>query len=108
MIFPAYLLIRMMNHFMGEKEFHKGVRKYFNQYNLKNSSLDQVWTVFNEIAEETNRLSSHTTVKSIMESWTKNKGYALITMERDYARKMVTLKQVNLRELVIFSVLFAF
>lgn len=64
-------VIRMMNAFLGESTFRKGVSKYLNDYQFSNTRQDDLWNTLNVAATEDKVLENGLTVKDIMDSWYK-------------------------------------
>lgn len=72
----------MMDHFLGKGDFQEGMRAYYQEFKYDNSSLDQLWESFNRVkVKKTDPHFGDTrTVKMIMDSWSRKKGYPLVTM----------------------------
>ena len=52
-----------------------------------------MWAALTEQAIKDGTLDADLTVKQIMDTWTRQKGYPLVTVTRSYSAKTVTLKQ---------------
>lgn len=67
-------LVSLLRTFLGEKNFQKGIQSYLKKYSYKNANQDELW-------EELGKVSSKD-VKSVMDTWTLQQGYPLITVQR--------------------------
>ncbi|XP_057851747.2 aminopeptidase M1 [Cryptomeria japonica] len=63
-------LIRMLESYLGAQRFRKGLVSYIKRYASKNAKTEDLWGVLSEELGET--------VKEIMNSWTKQKGYPVV------------------------------
>ncbi len=92
---PGSFLIRMMNMFLGEEIFQKSVANYLKNHRYSNAAQDDLWSALTETAQAAGVLENNITVKMIMDTWTVQTGYPLVTVTRDYKNKMVTVTQVR-------------
>uniref|UniRef100_A0A1B6D6B8 Aminopeptidase n=1 Tax=Clastoptera arizonana TaxID=38151 RepID=A0A1B6D6B8_9HEMI len=88
----AYLL-RMMNSFLGEEVFQQGVSNYLKLHKYSNAEQDDLWKSLTDKAHESGALPKDMSVKEIMDTWTVQTGYPVVTVTRDYNKKTVTLTQ---------------
>lgn len=84
-----------MNLFLGENTFRRGVSKYLKKYAYRNAEQDDLWNSLTEEAHKNEALLPDITVKQIMDSWTLQTGYPLITVVRNYEKGTATVSQVN-------------
>ena len=63
-------LIRMLENFMGEATFQKGIQIYIKKHSYKNTTTDDLWNALS--------LNSDINVKNLMDNWTKKTGFPLI------------------------------
>lgn len=87
-------VLRMMNLFLGEETFRTGVSNYLKKHAFGNAEQDDLWKSLTEVAHQTQVLPPHMTVKEIMDSWTLQTGYPLITVVRNYETGETTVFQV--------------
>ncbi|XP_077524917.1 aminopeptidase N-like isoform X2 [Amblyomma americanum] len=73
-------IIRMMNFFLTEPIFRKGVSTYLKKRSFTNARQDDLWKELTMAQDEKNRVD----VKAVMDSWTLQTGYPLITVNRSY------------------------
>lgn len=67
-------LIDLLHHYLGEKDFRKGLQTYLNTYAYKNANQDNLWKELSEVSGKD--------VKSIMDTWTLQMGFPLVTVTR--------------------------
>ena len=65
-------IIRMLNDYIGNASFVKGLQSYLKKYQYKNATTDNLWTELS--------ISSEMDIGALMNTWTKNSGYPLITV----------------------------
>lgn len=75
-------IIRMMNYFLTESTFRRGLSNYLNQLKYKSAKQDDLWQYLTEAAHEDGTLPPHATVKKIMDTWTLQMGYPVIKVTR--------------------------
>ncbi|XP_047132820.1 endoplasmic reticulum aminopeptidase 1 isoform X2 [Hydra vulgaris] len=71
-------IIRMMKNFLGSDVFHTGLTDYLNKYKFKNAVSDDLWACLTKAANNT------IDVKSVMDTWTLQMGYPLITITKNH------------------------
>lgn len=59
----------MMNGFLSEPTFRKGVSSYLDVFKYKNTVQDDLFDQLNKAAVEDKSLDSSITVKEIMDTW---------------------------------------
>ncbi|KAK6617705.1 hypothetical protein RUM44_005293 [Polyplax serrata] len=77
-------VLRMMNLFLGEETFRTGVSNYLKKHAYGNAEQDDLWESLTEVAHKNQVLPQYMSVKQIMDSWTVQTGYPLITVIRNY------------------------
>ncbi|GAB6029465.1 hypothetical protein CHUAL_005219 [Chamberlinius hualienensis] len=83
-------VIRMMQHFLGENVFKKGLTNYLNAFSYKNAEQDDLW---NHLSKASKDDGINIDVKSVMDSWTKQTGYPVLRVERNYNDSTVSISQ---------------
>ncbi|XP_047740791.1 aminopeptidase N [Hyalella azteca] len=73
-------IIRMMNHFLSEPTLRQGLTNYLNHFKYKSAEQDDLWRFLTEQAHQDKNLPQDLTVKDIMDTWTLQMGYPLITV----------------------------
>lgn len=77
-------VIRMMNDFLGEATFRQGITNYLNEKKYKNAQQDELWQFLSEQAHRDAVLPLNLDVKMIMDTWTLQMGFPVITIVRNY------------------------
>lgn len=88
-------IIRMMHLFLGEDAFRWGVSNYLKKHKYGNAEQDNLWDCLTEEAHKQDALPKSITVKQIMDAWTLQTGYPIITVERDYDKGTADITQVR-------------
>ncbi|PIN22297.1 Puromycin-sensitive aminopeptidase [Handroanthus impetiginosus] len=66
-------VIRMLENYLGNDIFQKSLGSYIKRYAYKNAKTEDLWSVLSE--------TSKIEVNKIMNTWTKQKGYPLISVK---------------------------
>lgn len=82
----------MLNHILGETSFRQGLIKYLKKHKYSNAVHDDLWEAVNDVQ---NAKLKDTSVKEIMDTWTTQAGFPVVTAEKNYDNKQVTLSQVS-------------
>ena len=86
-------IIRMMNHFLTEEAFLKGVTDYLNAYTYDNAEQNDLWSFLTDAAHAKGTLDKELTVKEIMDTWTLQMGYPVVNVKRDYEKNTLEISQ---------------
>lgn len=86
-------IIRMMAYFLGQHTFKTGLTKYLNKHKYSNAVQDDLWQSLTEVAHQDGTLAEDQTVKEIMDTWTLQMGYPVVTVTRDYSTNKVQFHQ---------------
>ncbi|XP_063596358.1 aminopeptidase N-like isoform X1 [Penaeus indicus] len=86
-------IIRMMNHFLTEATFRKGLSNYLTELKYQNAEQDDLWQYLTTAAHEDNTLPADVTVKKIMDTWTLQMGYPVIKVTRSSDGTSATVSQ---------------
>lgn len=71
-------LIRMMSMFLGEKIFQKGIRNYLKELSYSSATQEDLWRYLSKAADY------QIDVEKIMNGWTKQAGYPIVEISREY------------------------
>jgi puromycin-sensitive aminopeptidase len=66
-------LIRMLQSYLGPECFQRALASYIKQYSCSNAKTEDLWAVLEEESGEP--------VNNLMNSWTKQKGYPVVTVK---------------------------
>ncbi|XP_011870128.1 PREDICTED: aminopeptidase N-like [Vollenhovia emeryi] len=86
-------IIRMMEHFLTTEVFKKGLTNYLNKKAYQNAEQNDLWYALTKQAHKDKVLDSNITVKNIMDSWTLQTGFPVVTVVRNYNNSNITLTQ---------------
>ncbi|XP_058021966.1 LOW QUALITY PROTEIN: aminopeptidase Q [Ahaetulla prasina] len=79
--YKGAVIIRMLSNFMTEGLFIKALNSYLSAFSFSNAVQDDLWTHLQKVIDEQNDFQLPTSVKIIMDSWTCQKGYPLLTVD---------------------------
>ena len=68
-------VLRMIEHYLGEESFQKGVSNYLKKYQYNNAVASCLWDSLSEIGGEK--------IKEIIEDWIQKPGYPFINVKED-------------------------
>ncbi|CAH0778351.1 unnamed protein product [Bemisia tabaci] len=86
-------LIRMMDHFLTTPVFKKGLNHYLLEKSYQNANQNDLWHSLTLFAHQDGILEKSETVKQIMDTWTLQTGYPLVTVIRNYEDGSATVTQ---------------
>nr|CAD7593835.1 unnamed protein product [Timema genevievae] len=86
-------IIRMMDHFLTTEVFKKGVTRYLKNKAFQSSTQNDLWSALTVQAHESRLLNESLTVKDIMDTWTLQTGFPVLTVIRDYETGSALLSQ---------------
>ncbi|RMZ82863.1 hypothetical protein DV737_g1899, partial [Chaetothyriales sp. CBS 132003] len=78
-------VLRMISKYLGEDTFIDGVRRYIKKHAWGNTQTGDLWAALQE--------ASGKDVQSVMDIWTKEVGYPVITVTENDKDSSITLKQ---------------
>ncbi|KAB0374848.1 hypothetical protein FD755_013340 [Muntiacus reevesi] len=73
-------LARMLASFLNEKIFISALKSYLETFSYSNAEQDDLWRHFQMAIDHQNKILLPATVKSIMDSWTHQSGFPVITL----------------------------
>jgi tricorn protease interacting factor F2/3 len=71
-------ILRMIESYLTEETFMKGIREYLNQFSYSNATGRDLWKCLSKV--------SGSDVEKIMEAWIRKKGYPTVSVEIDKDR----------------------
>ncbi|KAI9671537.1 MAG: Aminopeptidase 2 mitochondrial [Caeruleum heppii] len=78
-------VLRMISKYLGEDVFMEGVRRYIKKHAYGNTQTGDLWAALAD--------ASGKEVEKIMDIWTKNVGYPVVTVTEDENSSSIHLKQ---------------
>ena len=76
-------VIKMLQDYLGEKDFQKGLMLYLRTHKFSNAQTTDLWKALEKVSKKP--------VEKIMKNWTSQPGYPLISV--DQKEKVLTLSQ---------------
>ncbi|KAL6443877.1 hypothetical protein ACFW04_001721 [Cataglyphis niger] len=86
-------IIRMMDHFLTTKVFKQGLTNYLKGKAYQSAEQNDLWYALTQQAHKDKVLEPSVTVKEIMDTWTLQTGFPVITVKRNYNNNSATLTQ---------------
>ncbi|XP_034944912.1 aminopeptidase Ey isoform X2 [Chelonus insularis] len=77
-------IIRMMNHFLTTKVFKQGLTNYLTAKAYKSAEQNDLWDALTNQAHKDKVLPDDITIKQIMDTWTLQTGFPVVTVIRNY------------------------
>lgn len=78
-------VLRMISKFIGEETFLEGIRRYIKKHAYANTQTTDLWNALSD--------ASGKDVAKVMEIWTKNVGYPVISVIEDEKSNTIHVKQ---------------
>ncbi|WAQ96439.1 AMPE-like protein [Mya arenaria] len=82
-------VIRMLEQWMGRKQFFGGISRYLNTYKYRNAQTDDLWEALGQIQGS----SKNHSVKAVMDTWTKQMGLPVLIVTVSTDGRTITLTQ---------------
>lgn len=92
------LLTRMIHLIFGKKEFRKTTKYLLNNFKFQNFDEADLWRAVKETIKP-NDLPEDLHIDKALGSWTKQYGFPLVELSRDYEKGTATLEQSRLNSL---------
>ncbi len=78
-------VIRMLAEYLGEEKFRDGLRLYLKKHSYSNAKTEDLWSALEKVSKKP--------VKKIMQNWTKQAGYPLITISKNKNKLKLSQKR---------------
>ncbi|XP_039749448.1 aminopeptidase N-like isoform X2 [Pararge aegeria] len=85
-------LIRMLNHTISYELFRDALLLYLKKWKYQNAEENDLWDAMSEATKSDPSLKG-LSVKEFMNSWTRQPGYPVVNVNRDYDTGYVTFQQ---------------
>ena len=76
-------ILRMLEHFVGEKNFQKGLQKYLTKHQYDNAQGNDLWNAIGQVSKQP--------IDKMMKTWINQVGFPLLEVKRNTST--LTLKQ---------------
>ncbi|XP_044745321.1 uncharacterized protein LOC123307169 [Coccinella septempunctata] len=90
--FKGSLFTRMIQMTLGLTNMKKPIQLLLNKFKFQNFDEDDLWEVLKETTPPEN-FPNHLSFHEVFRSWTKQKGYPIVEVTRDYTSGTATLQQ---------------
>ncbi|XP_041451259.1 aminopeptidase N-like isoform X3 [Drosophila obscura] len=87
------VIIRMMHMFIGDTTFRNGLNCYLKRHAYSNADQSDLWRSLSDAAHKFGSFPKYLDVQTVMDTWTLQAGYPLITVHRDYSRNTISINQ---------------
>ncbi|XP_063619702.1 aminopeptidase N [Cydia splendana] len=84
-------ILRMMNHFLTDDAFNAGITDYLNAKMYGDAEQRDLWSALTVAARRKGAFDADVAV--VMDSWTLQTGFPVLTITRDYNSGVVSFKQ---------------
>lgn len=78
-------VLRMISKYLGEDVFLQGVRNYIKKHAYGNTQTGDLWAALSDVSGKP--------VQRVMDIWTKNVGFPVVSVSEDAASSSIKLKQ---------------
>ena len=88
-------IIRMMDYFLTHGTFRRGLTNYLESLKYDVAKQDNLWASLTKQGHDEGTLPVEMTVKAIMDTWTLQKGFPVLTVNRTKDGREATVSQVG-------------
>ncbi|KAL8799175.1 MAG: hypothetical protein Q9200_007604, partial [Gallowayella weberi] len=78
-------VLRMISKYLGEQTFMEGIRRYLKKHAYGNTKTEDLWAALSDVSGKP--------VEKIMDIWTKNVGYPVVTVDEGTGSNTISVKQ---------------
>lgn len=86
-------IIRMMDHFLTAEVFKGGLTNYLNEKKYQSADQDDLWRFLTAEARNKGAFDDSLAVKDIMDTWTLQTGFPVVSLTRDYDSNKLEFSQ---------------
>jgi len=86
-------IIRMMNHYLTTSTFRQGLTNYLTELQFAAAEQDDLWRHLTVQGHKDGKLAEGVDVKTIMDTWTLQAGFPVVSVERYYENDTAKLRQ---------------
>jgi len=88
-------IIRMMDKFLTTETFRTGLTAYLTELQYDAAEQDDLWAALTLAGHQSGKLPADLDVKAVMDTWTLQTGFPLVTVTRDYSGASATVSQAR-------------
>ncbi|CAH2105893.1 unnamed protein product [Euphydryas editha] len=85
-------LIRMLNHTLSGALFRRGLRRYLHDWKYQNAEENDLWEAMSK-ATKSDPNFKDLSITEFMNTWTRQPGYPVVNVYRNYTTGLVTFQQ---------------
>ncbi|KAH8418394.1 hypothetical protein KR222_008474, partial [Zaprionus bogoriensis] len=89
------LTMRMLHKLLGDEVFLAGIRSFLQHHAYDSVSQSDLWQHLQQAADARSVLPADVPLSAVMDSWTLQKGYPLVSVQRNYAAGTAHIKQTR-------------
>lgn len=89
------LTMRMLHKLLGDDVFLTGIRSYLQRHAYDSVAQSDLWDDMQQAADAQHGLPVDIPLAKVMDSWTLQKGYPLVSVLRDYGTTTVQINQTR-------------
>ncbi|XP_025830380.1 aminopeptidase N-like [Agrilus planipennis] len=86
-------LLRMLNFTLSGSVFKKGTQDFIKKWSFESTSEEEYWNALDKIVSDQKILPENITVKAFMNSWTRQAGYPIVTINSINTSGQILLHQ---------------
>ncbi|XP_043210450.1 aminopeptidase N-like [Amphibalanus amphitrite] len=86
-------IIRMLDHMLTRKTLRGALTNYLTAMQYRAATQDDLWRFLTEQAHRDGTLPDDVTVKQVMDTWTLQMGFPLVTVVRNYGKRSAQMTQ---------------
>ncbi|XP_076226398.1 aminopeptidase N-like isoform X1 [Nomia melanderi] len=86
-------VIRMLAHVTGESAFQTGLRSYLKDLSYEAATPFDLYEHLQSSMNISSQLQTNISIKTMMETWTNQPAFPLVTVTRDYKRQTISVSQ---------------
>ncbi|XP_035717445.1 aminopeptidase N-like isoform X1 [Vespa mandarinia] len=86
-------ILRMMDHFLTTDVFKRGLTNYLTEKAYQSAEQNDLWNALTKQAHKDKVLDPSITIQQIMDTWTLQTGFPVVTVTRNYLNGDATLTQ---------------
>ncbi|KAF0311370.1 Aminopeptidase N [Amphibalanus amphitrite] len=87
-------IIRMLDHMLTRKTLRGALTNYLTAMQYRAATQDDLWRFLTEQAHRDGTLPDDVTVKQVMDTWTLQMGFPLVTVVRNYGKRSAQMTQL--------------
>ncbi|XP_037031041.1 aminopeptidase N-like [Bradysia coprophila] len=86
-------VLRMILHAITESTFKKGLVYYLTNKEFSDAAEEDLFAALNQAAKEDQTIETTQTIEAIMSTWTRQRGFPLFTVQRNYVTGEINIRQ---------------